>query len=282
MRATHTALLCLLWCCAASAQLKEEILQVPVRVADAYGKAIERPITVTVFQEAGRATYPLLILNHGRATDQAGRYRLGRARYSDASRWLASLGWSVWVPTRIGYGVSGTDEDPEDTGPCKNKRYEPGYAVAAEQVLQVIEHAKQRPEIDGKRVLVVGQSYGGATSVTVASRNPPGLIGAINFAGGGGGDPATHPGEPCMPAALENMFGNYGKTARVPMLWVYTENDQFFKPEYTRSWFEAFRKQGGAGEYLLLPPFRDNGHNLFAQGIEIWKPLVERFLAALP
>ena len=132
----------------ASAQPREETLRVPVRVQDAYGKTIERAIVVTVWESPGRAPYPLLVLNHGRSASAAGRAKLGRARYSEASAFFAARGYSVWVPTRIGYGESGADEDPEDTGPCNNKRYPPGYTVAADQTLQVIEHARRRADID--------------------------------------------------------------------------------------------------------------------------------------
>src|SRR5580765_555790 len=205
--------------------LTERVLKVPVKLEDMYRKVFEREITVTVFQQAGGAPYPLLVLSHGRAPDSAERGNLGRARYSEASKHFASLGYSVWVPTRIGYGVSGTDIDPEDSGACGSKLYPPGYAAATEQVLQVMAYAKHLPEIDGTRIVSVGQSFGGATSIALAARNPAGLVAAINFAGGGGGDPRTRPGEPCEPFRLAQMFGSYGKSARIPTLWIYAEND---------------------------------------------------------
>lgn len=265
----------------AAQRIDEEVVQVPVRVTNAFGKLIEQPITVTVWQRADARSYPLMLVNHGRATDRAGRERVGRARYSDASRWLAGLGWSVWVPTRIGYGVSGVDEDPEDTGACSRKRYLPGYDVGAEQLLQVIEFARKRQNIDGSRVAAIGQSFGGALSVTLAGRMPQGLLGTVNFAGGGGGNPDTRPGEPCDPNQLEQLFGSYGRTARVPTLWIYTENDRYFKPKYTRSWYDAFVKEGGKGEFMLIPPFGEDGHLYFTRGFASWKPLVEKFLAEL-
>lgn len=270
------------WPFAAHAEeVSERVLKVPVRVTDSYGKRIEREITVTVFEIPGRASYPLLVFNHGRAVDAVGRFKMGRARYSQASLWFASLGYSVWVPTRIGYGVSGTDEDPEDTRDCRNKQYEPGYAASADQTLQVIDFAKQRADIDGKRVVVVGQSFGGATSIAVAARNAPGVVATINFAGGGGGNPATSPGMPCAPDGLRKMFEGYGKTSRIPTLWVYTENDKWMGSKYTREWYEAFRDSGGVGEFVMQPPFGDDGHLLFVRGFTLWKPLVERFLTGV-
>ena len=255
-------------------------MKVPVKIQDTYRKVIAREITVTVFEASGRAPYPLMLLSHGRAPDNAGRQNFGRARYSDASKYFASLGYSVWVPTRIGYGVSGSDEDPENSGACGSMLYPPAYAAATEQVLQVIDHAKRLPEIDGSRIVSVGQSFGGATSIALAARTPPGLVAAINFAGGGGGDPRSRPGEPCEPFRLAEMFGSYGKSARVPTLWIYAENDRFFAPRYVRSWYDAFRAAGGNGELVLLPPFGDDGHLLFTRGMPVWQPIVERFLVA--
>ena len=122
---------------------------------------------------------------------------------------------------------------------------------------------QQRPFVAKDRSVVIGQSYGGATAVTVASLNPPGVVAAINFAGGGGGNPKTQPERPCAPNRLETMFGQYGATAKLPMLWVYTENDQYFGPKHPKEWFEAFRKAGGNGEFIQFPPHGSDGHALF-------------------
>ena len=77
---------------------------------------------------------------------------------------------------------------------------------------------------------------------------------------------------------ITELFAGYGKTARIPTLWIYTENDRYFAPRHARSWYDAFRAQGGNGELVLLPPHGEDGHLLFARGFSVWKPIVERFL----
>ncbi|MBX3661055.1 MAG: alpha/beta fold hydrolase [Burkholderiales bacterium] len=263
---------------AAGKALEERILAVPVRVQGPDGQALAQDIVVTVFELPGHSSYPLLVLNHGRPAG-GDRASLRRVRYSQAARFFAERGFSVWVPTRIGYGASGTAIDAEYAGPCGNRNFARSFGTAADQVQQVIEHARREPHIDARRIVVAGQSYGGATSIAVAARNLPGVVAAINFAGGGGGNPDTRPGEPCSASIATATFGGYGRSTRVPTLWIYTENDLYFAPRHTQAWFAAFRANGGQGEFLLLPPFGDNGHRLFTLGFDIWAPPVQRFLA---
>ncbi len=262
----------------AHAALIEQQLDVPVSLKDSYGKLIEKNIRVTVWRDdANPAPAPILVLNHGRAADAAGRANLGRARFQVASRFFVRYGFVVAVPTRVGYGVTGGD-DLEDAGSCNARYYPPVYEAAAQQVIATINAVKALPGTDPSRVVVAGQSFGGATSITVASHEVPGLKAAINFAGGGGGNPKTHPQRPCGPQTLEQMFGSYGKTSRVPTLWIYTENDQWMGPTYPRQWFDAFQAAGGNGEFVLFPPHGEDGHMLFAKFPKSWQPRVAQFL----
>jgi dienelactone hydrolase len=262
----------------AHARLVEEQIDVPVEVTDAYGKQIRHTIKVTVFSDdANPRPAPVLVLNHGRSAEPQGRADLGRARYTDASRFFVKLGFIVAVPTRMGYGVTGGD-DVEDTGSCERKNYPPGYAAAARQTLTVLDAVRQRPDADKARAVLMGQSYGGATAVALAALNPPGVQAAINFAGGGGGNPKTQAQRPCAPQSLERMFRDYGKTAKVPMLWVYTENDMYFGPAYPKEWHGAYVAQGAPAEFVQYPPHGDDGHALFTRFPEVWKPKVTEFL----
>lgn len=264
----------------ASGSTIEAQLRVPVKLAGALGSDVARDIVVTVFHDdAAPQPYPLLVLNHGRAWDPAARAALGRARYLAASRWFAGLGFMVAVPTRVGYGVTG-GEDVEDSGPCNRKTYEPAYAASTSQTLAVIDALRARAAVAKDRTVVVGQSFGGTTAIAIAALNTPGVQAAINFAGGGGGNPTTRPQQPCGQPLLERLFANYGKTARIPTLWIYSENDMYFGPRLPRQWFSAFQAAGGIGEFTLFPPFGNDGHALFARAPQTWQPRVREFLRA--
>jgi len=265
---------------AAQARLVEEQMSVPVRVTDGFGKEVVHDIVVTVFRDDRAARpYPLLILNHGRAGTPEERSALGRARYAVASLWLTRLGFIVAVPTRVGYGVTG-GEDVEDTGLCGRKNYPPGFAASAAETLTVLEALRRRADVAPDRAVVMGQSFGGATAIAVAALAPAGVQLAVNFAGGGGGDTKARPQDPCAPASLKKLFADYGRTARMPTLWIYTENDMYFGPRLPEEWFEAFKAAGGNGRYVRFPANGESGHNLFSAAPTIWQPTVLEFLRA--
>lgn len=278
MQAMALGIVVLALAAASHARMREEQLEVPVEVSDAYGKVLRQSIKVTVFSDdANPRPAPVLVLNHGRSADARERVQMGRARYSDASRFFVAQGFIVAVPTRIGYGVSG-GEDIEDSGDCGRKHYPPGYVAAARQTLAVLERVRQRDDAAPDRAVVIGQSYGGATAVAVAALNPPGVQAAINFAGGGGGNPKTRPQRPCSTPQLEAMFRGWGASAKVPMLWIYTENDMYMGPKHPREWFDAYSGAGGAAEFVQFPPHGEDGHSLFTRFPEVWQPRVLQFL----
>jgi len=265
----------------ALAWVVEDTIKVPVKVVTAYGREIEQEIYVTLFVEnSAPQPRPLLVLNHGRAVKPADFARVSAKDFSNAAHWLAGFGFIVAVPIRVGYGRTG-GEDVEYSGACNHRNYPPVYHAAAVETLAVLEALRKRPDAAQDRAVVMGQSFGGATAIAVAALHPPGVQGAINFAGGGGGNPTDRPQNPCSQPALKRLFAGYGKTARMPTLWIYSQNDQYFGPALPREWFDAFKAAGGAGEYTLFPPVDDNGHFLFSRRPQWWQPRVQDFLAAL-
>jgi dienelactone hydrolase len=262
----------------ALAGVVEEVVELAVPVSTAMGRKSNHPLTVTVFRDDGKAgRAPFLVLNHGRATTAEGRARFGRVRYAENARYFVSLGYAVFVPTRVGYGVTG-GPDLEDSGPCATKYYRPGFAAAAAQSVAVIDYAKRLPYVDPARGLVVGQSYGGATAIALAAEGVPGVVAAVNFAGGSGSRPETHPEEPCRSDSLRALFASYGAAARIPTLWLYSENDRFFGVRKPREWFDGFVAAGGKGRFVQLPPYRSDGHPIFTGDPAAWRPAFEAFV----
>jgi dienelactone hydrolase len=259
-----------------------EDIRVPVKVVDIYGKAIEQEISVGLFHESSSPKpRPLLVLNHGRSATLAGNSRIAVKDYAAAARWFTGFGFIVAVPVRVGYGITG-GPDAEYSGDCQRRNYPPVYQAAAEQTLAVLAELRKREDAAKDRAVVAGQSFGGATAVALAAMNPAGVQGTINFAGGGGGRPDTHPHNPCVPSKLLELFQGYGKTARMPTLWVYSENDQYWGPKLPVDWFEAFKAAGGQGEFVALPPVPDNeGHRAFSRASQHWQPRVREFLQSL-
>lgn len=265
---------------AVESRLVVEKRWVPANVTDSSGNNVSQDIMVTIFHDDDAPMpYPTLVLNHGRSPHASDRAALGRAQYSAASRWLTQLGFMVAVPTRIGYGVSG-GKDVEFTGDCGNKDYAPGYAASAAQTLAVLEYLRGRKGVAKDRAVIMGQSFGGTTAIAIAAMNPPGVQAVVNFAGGGGGNSKTRPQNPCGQSKLKKLFADYGKTAHIPTLWIYTENDLYMGPKLPKVWFDAFRSSGGTGEFVLYPPNGEDGHGLFTHAPEVWQPKVLEFLRA--
>jgi dienelactone hydrolase len=128
-------------------------------------------------------------------------------------------------------------------------------------------------------VISVGRSAGGFASVALAADPPPGLVAVVSFAGGRG---SLADGEVCNQDALVRAFGQFGATARVPMLWVYARNDQYFGPDLAQALHRAFTASGGKAELIQAPDFGEDGHTLFSrQGIPVWTPYVDAFLGRL-
>ena len=260
--------------------MREEVVRINVTVTDMYGRQATRPMPITLFRPAGDGRHPLVVFNHGRAVDSK-RAAQGRARAEHIARYLAGKGFVVMVPTRVGYWETYGDFDPEQSGPCNAKRFGPMSDAAAEQVLATVRHAAALPYVDTSRWLVAGVSVGGLTSLATVARQPAGLVGAINFSGGSGGNPDTSPGNPCSAKALGQYWGGLAKTSATPMLWLYWQNDLFWGEHIPRQWHQAWQAGGGQAEFHSLAPITGDGHFGQDRDMDHWLPLADAFLNRL-
>jgi dienelactone hydrolase len=264
---------------AAGAKVIEDIVDLPITVTVGNAPAITHTIKLTIFRDDTRAKSPFLVLNHGRGGKADVRAALGRARYGDNAKYLVGQGYAVFVPTRMGYGVTG-GPDVENSVSCQQPTYVSAYGAAAQLTRQVIDYARKQTYVDPARGIVMGQSFGGATALAIAGERVPGVLAAINFAGGGGGNPETRPENPCRPDRMTALFATYGKTSRIPTLWLYSANDKYWGRELPKTWLKAFTDPGGKAQFVELPANGDNGHSIFTANPAAWKPAVESFLKA--
>ena len=264
----------------ARAELIESVLHVPVRLDLPAGQSTAQTIPVVVVREATPAPRPYLLLLHGRPALAGDRGRMGLVNYPANARYFAGRGFVVLIPTRLGYGVA-RGPDVEFTGECRVKRFEEGTDAALQETRQVLAYAAGLPYVDPTRGVVVGESVGGVIAIAAGSTGIPGLLGAVNVAGGDGGDSLVHPDSPCRPDLLESWYATLGRSSRVPTLWMYSANDRFWGPRLPAEWFAAYVRAGGRGRFVELPADKNNGHFIFTRNPPAWHPAFEAFSAEL-
>lgn len=234
-----------------------------------------------VFRPQGEGPFPLVVINHGSWEDASRRVDLKDPSFGPATEWFVARGYAVAIPQRPGHGQTGGPY-LETQGSCDNADYYRAGLGAADSIEAAVSYLATQAFVRGG-IVVIGFSAGGLGSIALASRNPHAIKAIVNFAGGRGGHSYDRPNNNCVPRRLADAAGRYGRTARIPSLWVYSENDTFFGPAVSRPMADAYRKAGGAIDFRLLQPFADEGHNLFLarDGVKIWGPVVEEFLAKL-
>jgi dienelactone hydrolase len=224
-----------------------------------------------------RRPHPLAVINHGSPVDPDGRPKVRPGQTQDQMLEFVRRGWTTVSFTRRGYGKS-----EGGWAETYGRRDSPDYTAAgragAADIAAVMAALRTDPRIDGTKVISVGVSAGGFATVALTANPPPGLVAAISFAGGRGSSEA---GDPLSPRNLAAAFAEYGRTSRIPMLWVYAENDRFFPPPLARQFIAAFNGAGGQAAFIAADAFGEDGHRLFSRdGIPQWTPPVDRFLAA--
>ena len=238
-------------------------------------------VAATILRPEGLGPFGAVILNHGVPVSDKERAGASSSDLLASAAVFAQRGYVVVLPLRRGFGATG-GEFAEYTGSCSHPDYLGGEQAAAEDVMAAYEYARALPYVDPYRMILAGHSAGGMVALfTAGVRQPEGLVAVLAFAAGRGGNPALHPGVPCAAEPLARVLDMVGRSIKAPAMFHYAENDQYFNPDTTRFWFERFSAGGARAEYVLQPPFGDDGHYVFGDraGIRYWVPAVESFLA---
>ena len=259
-------------------QLQEEVWALP----------LPAPTIAYVVRPVGDGPFPLAIMNHGVSLDPIQRGFFPLVEFRDAAMWFARRGYMVVAPSGPGYGAAAIDV-PEAglftaffsrIGKCSNPNFRDAGLAVAQLDLWIIEYMSTLKRIEPDNVIVIGQSAGGWGSIALSSVNPSAVKAIIAFAAGRGGRVDGKPNNNCGPDKLLEATAAFGRTSRVPMLWLYVENDTFFGPELSKRMYAAFTGAGGYAEYHLFPPYGSEGHFFLGtpDAVPIWSPVVSAFL----
>ena len=225
-----------------------------------------------IYRPGDTAAHPLIIINHGRSLGEEKKRPDLIEFYRNEAVALVGKGFVVVVPARRGYGNSGGKDAEQNFI----------YASAnegAKDIVEIVKYMQEQPYVNRNKVILMGQSAGGLVSVAAATKNISGLVGVINFSGG-----LRQLNSPTGSSDLAAVFGLLGMLSnKVPMVWIYCENDSVFPPNYAALAYNAFKSNGGQAKYYLLPPYGTDGHAFFGgrATIDIWMPIVEGFFDSI-
>lgn len=196
------------------------------------------------------------------------------------ARELARRGWTTVAVMRPGYGTS---EGKEPPAPCGSS-YVAQADFAAQTLRETLRVIGQMPYIDASRAIAVGHSTGGVGAVALTATPPANLVAAISFSGNNGSQYSTGKLDTvCDSSALVQAFATFGKTSRVPMLWIYAENDHHMGPALAQAYDKAFTAAGGKADFHMAPATAagTDGHQLYAMAAEVavWTPYLDAFFA---
>ena len=215
MKATLTLVVCC-WAAVASAT-GEERLVIEETFLSVEIKGQPYKLEALVMKEVGGGRRPVAIITHGQARDAEKNERLTPRIHLRTAREFARRGWLAVVVVRRGFGRSEGKQRFFTLRGCRDGDYAIPLDERTDDIEAAIKVIGRRLDADIGQIIALGQSYGGATVLNLAARNPNGLRAVINVAGGirtlpgDGGPPVT-----CKPEDLVTAFARMGERSRIP------------------------------------------------------------------
>jgi dienelactone hydrolase len=234
-----------------------------------------------LFRPPGAGPFPLAVIAHASTQNGLRRAQMPQPEYAALSAWLMARGFAVLVPERPGHGATG-GKYLEDQGGCDEADYSRAGHATADSIAAALTFLREQPFIRRDGALVIGHSAGAWGALALAGSHPKGVAMIIAFAPGRGGHADDFPNQVCAPHTLISAAAEFGRDARVPVLWLVSANDTYFSPELSRQLADAFRAGGGKVDFRVLPAYGGEGHWLAETdgGVKIAGPELARALKA--
>ncbi|HEY6034515.1 MAG TPA: alpha/beta fold hydrolase, partial [Kofleriaceae bacterium] len=220
--------------------------------------------------QQGTGPFPAIVFNHG-SEELVGSGGLVAKFYTDH-------GYVVFFPHRRGHGRS------RKAAPYMNHLFDPGVpedpqkltaelVAQSDDVMAAVDYVASLPEVDPKRIAVIGCSFGGIETLFAAERGTN-LTAAVDFAGAAMSWAENPPLRARMLQAARN--------AQVPVFFIQAENDFDTTPSKVLS--EEMKRADKPMQVHIFPPYgttHRDGHS-FCGGVDghpAWGDEVLTFLA---
>jgi len=241
------------------------------------GKTVR--LEAMIVKRAGaQGRLPIAFINHGRPDTPAMALDESLTINDPGINTMADMarrGWLAVAIHRRGYGLS--DGPPQSDSPCALDTFISWMNADADDVEAAIAVITKRPDADPARMITMGISAGGGTSLALGARNPPGLAAVINIAGG------EHlSGCALISQSIPTDFKDLGSRSRLPSLWIFAKNDLNHPPDQVEVMRASFGGAGADLKLVMLDPIGEDGHaamGTFA-GRTKWLVEVDAFLRA--
>jgi dienelactone hydrolase len=215
--------------------IRFDALQIPAVIA---GSSFD--LEAIVVRPDDRQPHPLAVINHGSPREPQDRPRMSPFGMWSQAAAFARRGWTAVAFMRRGYGHS-AGQWAHPRGGCSDRDYAAAGSTEASDIAAVARYMSGQDYVSKGRWISVGVSAGGFATVALTANAPRDLAAAIAFAPGRG---SSGPDTVCGESQLVAAFAQYGKTSRVPLLWVSADNDHFFGSPLVARMTGAFRAPG--------------------------------------
>jgi pimeloyl-ACP methyl ester carboxylesterase len=205
--------------------------------------------------------------------------------------YFVQRGFALFVPMRRGVDASGGAyiaecdllNDPE----CTRDRYidiaGPALDDAVADTLAVLDHlVLGDPRTQTDKVLLAGQSRGGALALAVAAARPDQVSGVVSFAGGWlriGASLTSRVNARSKQFMLDRLTAFAERYSR-DTLWLHGATDSFYSEEVTRAFFSAYCEHGGRGSYVFVDDHPQPDGHMILRLSSLWRSHVDDYLKA--